>query len=1447
MPLRNPNTLQTLLQSVLTLQQSSSLWEGAVATLPEIAPMIAAEAVWIYRTPSEKLQEATVTIRMYAEDDRWEADQQPAPVNWPAHWGTIIQTSESFDLSTTSNGPLRYLAATIRVNKAPVGLFIIALPASSPITTGNIRQQLGPYLQGLGLAISRFTQEKKIKVQRDYLRKIIDNIPGLVFSKDKQGRFVLANKRVAEIYGVPVQELIGKTDSDFNPHAEEVQRYREEDLRVLESGAPMWLPEDKITTPNNQDVYLQTLKIPVSSEGEGDETNVLGISLDISPWQRIKEREAQSRERYLNFIAHTEEGIYYVNCDPPIPLKGVTPEEQVALYYQSAKIAECNRAMAEMYGLESPDQLIGKAVAELHAGAGQARNKASTLEFFKADFKVKGFETHEITSDGKERWFSNHVVGVFEEQCMVGIWGGQTDITDRKRIELSLHEQREELNFVLEGAKVATWYWDIPKGIARFNDYFWQLLGYRASEAPSSPKEFNKLIHPDDLAPFIAKATKHLEFKNNTQVFEHQMRLRTKDGAYKWVLNRGRALTWNDAGHPVQGSGIFIDITAQKETMIQLSAQQELLNMVSENASVAFWELDPETEEAKVSPTFFTVLGYEVDEFEVTIQSVLELTHSEDRKSVSNYVLHQIEQGKSFYTEFRLKAKDGTYKWVYARGEPYQRNKKKHFAGLIMDINHRKQVELELEQSQERLNLAIEGSRIGIWKWDIPNQEVSNNPLMFKHLGHDPNQLTDRYEDWVQYLHPDDILRLQESFFIQTSAADTFRLDYRIRDAQGDYHWVYDTGKVTRRDNNGQATHATGVTVDISELKATEFALKESQQRTQLILDAAKLGLWEWNPQTDKCYFNDHWGEMLGYPPDEIQPVSKTFFELIHPEDEPRLSKALNAQLEGKTALFEVEIRLRTKVGAWKWVHDKGKVTDRDSAGNPTRVVGIHIDIDHRKAAERALAESEAFFRSLYDDSPLGILFCDKNGAIKEANGMATQILGYTKEELTETKLNQLSVNQQLFEGMIEGLNQDSTINQFERQLRHKNGKAIWSNLLISVIKDATGKPENIICSIEDITSRVEVNKALKESENLKRAVLEALPDLKFRIDKNRRFVSFFASKSAPPHLIMAPEHFLNKEIDEVLPPHIAQALRINLDKAFEKGIVETMEYPLPSDEGMRFYEARINSIDNTEAIVVVRDVTELKIAQQALRRKLRELDHNNEKLTRYVNSNLQLENFAHTVSHDLREPVRTMNSFAQLLKRRYEDQFDEDANAYLEFISKSALHMNKLIEDLLEFAKFTNSEDPGFKQIDLNDLLITVQQSLRGLIKDKNAEITIAQPLPMLNGNPTKIGQLFQNLISNGIKFQQKGVQPKVTIDFKDIGEHWQFSVQDNGIGIDKEHHGQIFQLFRRLHSKKIYPGSGIGLALCKRVVEQHGGDIWVDSEAEKGAKFVFTLHKNF
>jgi light-regulated signal transduction histidine kinase (bacteriophytochrome) len=359
--------------------------------------------------------------------------------------------------------------------------------------------------------------------------------------------------------------------------------------------------------------------------------------------------------------------------------------------------------------------------------------------------------------------------------------------------------------------------------------------------------------------------------------------------------------------------------------------------------------------------------------------------------------------------------------------------------------------------------------------------------------------------------------------------------------------------------------------------------------------------------------------------------------------------------------------------------------------------------------------------------------------------------------------------------------------------------------------------------------------------------VLQALPDLKFLLNKEGFFLNCYIHPEAEYALLVPPKDFIGKHINAVLPPHLAKAFIKNLEKALDTGKTSILEYPLFVDSKNYFFEARINAIDETHAIILVRDITEIDLNIKKLRHKVEELAKARKELEARSATNIQLDHFAHTVSHDLREPIRTMKSFSQLLKRRYGEQLDKDANEYLDFISSAANFMSNMITDMLEYSVVADdTKVHPVEKYELNKIIGAALSKLQEEIEETNADIQLPDNLPFIAGNYTQLVQLFENLFSNALKFHLPDTPPLIIVEYSNQKNYWKFSIRDNGIGIPSEEQDNIFTLFLRLHSKRIYPGSGIGLALCKRIVQQHGGEIWVDSEESQGSTFHFTLHKS-
>jgi PAS domain S-box-containing protein len=254
---------------------------------------------------------------------------------------------------------------------------------------------------------------------------------------------------------------------------------------------------------------------------------------------------------------------------------------------------------------------------------------------------------------------------------------------------------------------------------------------------------------------------------------------------------------------------------------------------------------------------------------------------------------------------------------------------------------------------------------------------------------------------------------------------------------------------------------------------------------------------------------------------------------------------------------------------------------------------------------------------------------------------------------------------------------------------------------------------------------------------------------------------------------------------------------------------------------------------ENEDTLIIsnIRDVTARKLADERLHATAADL----------ARSNAELEQFAYVASHDLQEPLRMVASYTQLLARRYKGKLDEDADEFIGFAVDGARRMQELINDLLTYSRVgTRPLQP--EAVDTNQLVDQVVSDLTAAIADSHASV-LRNELPIVQGDPTQLRQLFQNLIANGIKFHRPSTEPQVQVSAARQNGAWTFSVRDNGIGIEPQYQERIFALFQRLHTRADYPGTGIGLAICKKIVERHGGQIRVDSAPGHGTTFLFSL----
>jgi len=365
--------------------------------------------------------------------------------------------------------------------------------------------------------------------------------------------------------------------------------------------------------------------------------------------------------------------------------------------------------------------------------------------------------------------------------------------------------------------------------------------------------------------------------------------------------------------------------------------------------------------------------------------------------------------------------------------------------------------------------------------------------------------------------------------------------------------------------------------------------------------------------------------------------------------------------------------------------------------------------------------------------------------------------------------------------------------------------------------------------ALSDVTSE-----ALRVSESRYRRLFETAQDGILLLNANTAQI-----EDVNPYLIKmlgySHAEFLGKKLWEVGPfADIAQSKEM-FEQLQTVGFVRYEDLPLKTISGAQIAVEFVSNSYDCEGIKVIqcniRDISDRKAADAKIQIRGREL----------AQSNAELEQFAYVASHDLREPLRMVNSFLALLERR-NPQLDAESREFLEFAKEGAVRMDRLVHDLLDISCVSRIAS-AFAPVDSHAAVAEAIANLDVLITESGAVVAFSDSLPVVMGNQVELVRLFLNLIGNAIKYRHAGRRAEVRVDCQPGNGSWNFSVADNGIGIDREFYDRIFMIFQRLHPRGQYEGTGIGLAICKKIVERHGGTIWVESLPDQGATFYFSL----
>jgi PAS domain S-box-containing protein len=525
-------------------------------------------------------------------------------------------------------------------------------------------------------------------------------------------------------------------------------------------------------------------------------------------------------------------------------------------------------------------------------------------------------------------------------------------------------------------------------------------------------------------------------------------------------------------------------------------------------------------------------------------------------------------------------------------------------------------------------------------------------------------------------------------------------------------------------------------------------------------------------------------------------------------------------------------------------------------------------NISVRRDAEKHLARMEGRYRGLLEAAPDAMVVVNTGGEIVLLNVRAEKEFGYRRDELVGQKVKNI-----IPEGFAERIVADGTRSAAEalaQQIgtgielsgRRKDGSEFPIEIMLSPLESAEGIL--VTAAIRNISVRRDAEKHLARMEGRYRGLLEAAPDAMVVVNTGGEIV--LLNVRAEKEFGYRRDELVGQKVKNIIPEGFAERIVADgtrsaaeaLAQQIGTGIelsgrrkdgsefpIEIMLSPLESAEGI-LVTAAIRNIslrkkseehsakleNQTAALQKVRDELEMRVGERT-----KELAVANQVLER---SNLELKQFAYIASHDLQSPLRSISGFVQLLKLEYENTLDEQAHDWIRRTVQSIAQMQTLIRDLLSYSRVDARSRP-FAQIQFVDIVNDSMALLDSSIHDSGGEVTFGR-LPAIMGDRSQLVQLIQNLISNGLTYRGDH-PPHIHVAAERDGKEWIFSVRDNGIGIDTKHHEQIFEIFKRLHDQTDYPGTGIGLAVCRRVVDRHGGRIWVKSEPGHGSTFYFTI----
>lgn len=1280
-----------------------------------------------------------------------------------------------------------------------------------------------PDANGLTIYFTETTDRKRAEAaaqaSESRYASLAEAAPVGIFRTDLASNCLYANDRWCQMAGVSLEQAMGLVGVAAL-HPQDRDWVLAEWHRAVAAHLP-FQQEYRFQHGDGQVIWVFGQAVP-ERDGQGQVIGYVGTTTDISDRKRA-ELALQQRDQRIDSILSTIAGIVW-SWDP-------TTRE---LLYLSPTVERISGYTATTL-LSDPDQWF----AIIHPG--DRSRVATELSSLSAGSTV--LEYRIITASGQIRWLQNNcqfVDNPADLPCRID--GIAIDITNLKTIQASLSVSEERLRLALQAANQGLYDLNLQTGAVVVSPEYATMLGYDPATFQESNAHWIERLHPDDRLHSVQSFEDYLAGRRSD--YQLEFRQRTQSGQYIWILSAGKIVDRDEQGQPLRMLGIHTDITDRKRAEEQaqhrldiLEAARDIIGSVNSTGQLIY-----------LNQAGRELLGIQSGEA-ISQTAIPDYHPAESAEQILQDAIPQsIEQG--FWAgETRCRRCDGSEFPAWQTIVPHRRQDGSisYFSTIIRDITDLKQAEAErlrtekLQLEFKLLETILEVILGGYWDTDFQTGQEYLSPGFKQMFGYEDHELPNLPETWQHMIFAEDLPGVTDCFnqHVQSHGQTPFYNEVRYRHKNGSTIWVICSGQVVEWDEQGNPLRMVGCHIDITALKQAEAALRESEALIRSIFDSSADCIKVLDLEGNLISINLP-GQYLLEMDDINQIIGQCWLNFWQESDRDRVQAALHKARDKGIGQFQGHFT--TPKGTLRW-WDVLITPIIDLQGNVKRLVATSRDITDRKQSELAIAAYAREVEDLYNHAPCGYHSLDPDGRYIRVNETELRWLGYSREEMIGQPLIQFftpASRQAFLRNYPVFLNQ-GWVSNLEYDMVCKDGSILPVMISATSVKDAAGNYLYNRATLVDIRDRKQAEAIWRLNEERLQLALEGSGDglWDWNITTSELYLSprwlemlGYQIGELPPQVnswnqLIHPDD--QEQVQQILQAHLADST-----------VPYAFEYRLQHRSGTWRWIANYGKVAARDTdgqplrmVGIHRDIHARKQAETQLQQVNADLQR----------SNQELEQFAYIASHDLQEPLRAITGYTQLLAQQYGPLLSEpDAQQYLGFVIEGAQRMRSLIQDLLVYSR-VGSRPLKLSRTDCQDVLADALDNLYAAITESAATITV-DPLPTLWVDRTQLTQVFQNLISNAIKFHHTE-PPQIRITATELPQEalWRFAVQDNGIGIKPQYLDRIFDIFRRLHSHRRFPGTGIGLALCKKSIERHGGKIWAESQPNVGTTFYFTL----